>query len=92
MKKTAQDERYYRTSSLATASFLFAKGFELANIDKTENPKRALFVFPNSPELDIQQHIFNYSSDDSPDLLISARTLFTAIKQLKNALYQEHFQ
>lgn len=83
------DDRYFRTNNFNTAAFLFAKGFELAGVDKTKNPKRADFIFPNSVELDIAVHEFNFAKDSSPEILINARTLFSAIKQLKNILYQD---
>lgn len=86
------DNRYFRTTNLYTACWLYAKGFELANIDKTADPKRAQFVFPNSPELEAAVHIFLYSLDSSPELLINARKLFTSMKQLKNGLYQDIFK
>lgn len=87
-KNKFSDDRYYRTNNFNTAAFLFAKGFEIAGVDKTTNPKRAEFIFPNSPELEIVAHEFNFATDLSPEILINARTLFSAIKQLKNILYQ----
>jgi hypothetical protein len=83
------DDRYFRTNNFNTAAFLFSKGFELAGVDKTANPKRAEFVFPNSVELEIAVHEFNFAKDSSPEILINARLLFSAIKQLKNILYQD---
>ena len=85
------DDRYFRTTSFNIAAFLFTKGFELANIDKLENPHKAHFVFPNSPELTMAVHVFNFAKEDSPELKVSARLLFTAIKQIKTALYQDTF-
>lgn len=83
------DDRYFRTQNFNTAVFLFAKGFELCNVDKTLNAKRAEFVFPNSLELEIAVHTLNFAKDNDSEILLSARTLFTAIKQLKNILYQD---
>lgn len=82
-------DRYYRTNQFNVAAFLFAKGFEIAGVDKTTNPRRADFIFPNSVELDIAVHEFNFAKDSSSEILINARTLFSAIKQLKNILYQD---
>ncbi len=82
------DDRYFRTNNLNTAAFLFAKGFEIAGVDKTTNPRRAEFIFPNSVELDSMVHEFNFAKDSSSEILVNARTLFSAIKQLKNILYQ----
>jgi len=82
-------DRYYRTNQFNVAAFLFAKGFEIAGVDKTINPKRADFIFPNSVELEIAVHEFNFAKDSSLEILVNARTLFSAIKQLKNILYQD---
>lgn len=89
--KTNNDDRYFRTSNFYTAAYLFANGFELVNVDRLIDPQRAQFVFPNSPELEAKVHIFNFAKGESPELKVSARTLFSAIKQLKTALYQETF-
>lgn len=83
------DDRYFRTNSFNLASFLFAKGYELAGIDKTSNPRRAEFIFINSIELESLAHEFNFANDSSPEIQINSRSLFTAIKQLKNILYQD---
>ena len=91
MNKSKNDERYFRTQNFFASAFLFAKGYELVNIDKTLDPKKADFVFKNSPELEIDLHIYNFAPENSKELLINARTLFSAIKQLKSALYQDTF-
>lgn len=91
MNKNKDDDRYFRTQNFYAACYLFSKGFELANIDKTNDPKRACFVFRNSPELEIELHLFNFAKDNSPELLINVRTIFSAMKQLKSALYQNIF-
>ena len=82
-------DRYFRTNQFNIAAFLFAKGFELAGIDKTTNPRRAEFIFANSLELELAVHEFNFAKDSSPEILVNARTLFSSIKQLKNILYQD---
>lgn len=88
-KNKPSDDRYFRTNSLNTASFLFAKGFELANVDKTQNPKRAEFVFVNSAELQLHLELFQTANRTEPEVLVDARILFNAIKQIKTILYQE---
>lgn len=85
-----QDDRYFRLTSFYTAAFLFAKGMELVNIDRTE-PKRSQFVFKDSPEREILLQQFNFAPEDSPDSLVDARKFVMAIKMLKDKLYQERF-
>ncbi len=84
-----KDDRYFRTSSFYTACFLFAKDQVLVNIDKVTDPRRAQFVFLDSPERESLLQEFNFGKEDSPSVLIDARKFVTAIKQLKDKLYQE---
>lgn len=86
-----QDDRYFRTTSFYASCWLLAQGFELVNIDKLVDSKKAYFVFFNSPELAAALRNFNFAKDDSSDLLVNVRSFVTAIKHLKNALYQEEF-
>ncbi|OGE29960.1 hypothetical protein A3C59_02470 [Candidatus Daviesbacteria bacterium RIFCSPHIGHO2_02_FULL_36_13] len=86
-----QDERYAKVSSLYTACFLFTKGFELVNVDKLSDKRKAIFMFVNSLELELALRNFNFSKEDSSEVLVDPRKFITAIKQLKNALYQDTF-
>ena len=82
------DNRYFRLASFYGAVFLFAKGLELVNVDRT-NPSRSQFVFIDTPERESLLQTFNFSKENSPEVLIDARKFATAIKTLKQALYQE---
>lgn len=82
-------DKYFRTSSFYTACFLFSKDQVLVNIDKVTDPRRAQFVFLDSPERESLLQGFNYAKEDAPGVLIDARKFVTAIKQLKDKLYQE---
>lgn len=83
------DDRYLRTTSFYVAAYLFSKNCELVNVDKTNDPKRAEFIFLNNPETDLLAHIFNFAKDQEPDLQVNVRSFITAIKNLKNLLYQK---
>lgn len=84
-----QDGRYFQTSSFYTACFLYAKDQVLVNIDKVTDPRRAQFVFLDSPERELLLQEFNYAKEDAPGVLVDARKFVTSIKQLKDKLYQE---
>ena len=58
-----QDNRYFRTSNFYSAAFLFAKGQTLVNVDKLADPKRAQFVFMDSPEREPLLQNFNYAEN-----------------------------
>jgi len=90
-KITKQDDRYFRISSFYVAAFLFAKGLELVNVDKVTNPKRAQFVFRDSPERETLVKSYNFAKENAPEAMIDARKFVMAIKMLKDKLYQEKF-
>lgn len=77
----------FRTTSFYVAAFLFAKGLELIDIDRV-NPRRCQFVFRDTPEREELLRIFNFAKEDSSEAKIDARKFVTAIKTLKDALYQ----
>lgn len=86
-----QDDRYFRLQSFYQAAFLFAKGMELANVDRVSNSQRATFVFVDSPEREDLMQSFSYGKEDDPTALVDARKLITAIRTLKEKLYQDTF-
>lgn len=90
-KTAKQDDRYFRISSFYAAAFLFAKGLELVNVDKITNPKRAQFVFRDTPEREFFLYSYNFGKEDAPEVMIDARKFVTAIKMLKDKLYQDKF-
>lgn len=81
-------DRYFRTSNLYAAAFLFAKGLSLVNIDKT-SPRKAQFVFEDSPERELLIQQYNFAPRDSKDCLVDARQFIFALKTLKERLYQQ---
>lgn len=85
---TSKSDRYFRTSSFYISCFLLAKNQVLVNVDKTE-PRKAVFVFLNSPEIELLVHSFNFAIENAPEVVIDVRIFVTAIKQLKGALFQD---
>ena len=90
-QNTYQNDRYWKTSSFYVACFLFAKDQTLVNIDKVTDVKRSQFVFLDSPEREQLLQNFNFAKENSPEVMVDARKFVTAIKQLKQGLYQEGF-
>lgn len=90
-KTTKRDDRYFRISSFYAAAFLFAKGLELVNVDKITDPKRAQFVFRDTPERKLFLDGYNFGKEDAPEAIVDARKFVTAIKMLKDKLYQDKF-
>ena len=80
-------DKYFRTTNFYIAVFLFTKGLELVNIDKTD-PKRCVFVFVDVPERETLVELFNFAKEDHPEVVVDARKLVYATKRLKDKLYQ----
>lgn len=85
------NDRYFRSSSFNTAVFLFSKGMKLADIDKISNSKRATFVFVERPDREELLHAFDYGKDGDPSVMVDARKLILATRQLKEKLYADRF-
>lgn len=86
-----KNDRYFRTSSFQCSCFLFAKGMELADIDKISNPKRSTFVFLDSPERPELLQAFDYGKEGDPTVMVDARKMMLATRQLKEKLYADRF-
>ena len=84
-----KDSRYFSLSNFYATAFLVAKDQTLVNIDKLADPKRAQFILLNTPELEPLLHNYNFAQEDSPEVLVDARKFVTAIKTLKDKLYQD---
>ncbi len=80
-------DNYFQTTNFYLASFAFAKGLPLVDIDRSE--KRCKFIFPNSKTIEKLIRNFNFSQDDAEEVRVDARKLIIAIKTLKDKLYQE---
>lgn len=78
----------FRISNFYTAAFLFAQGMELVGIDNS-NHRRAEFVFTNPAKCEPLVRSYSFAKDGSPEALVDARKFATAIKLLKEKLYQE---
>lgn len=87
-KDSNKNKEYFRISNFYTSAFLFSKGLELIDIDRTD-PKRSQFVFLDTPERELLIHNFNFAKEDSPEVLVDSRKFIVAIKTLKDRLYQE---
>lgn len=88
MDKYTYGDRHYLTSNFYCAIFLYVKGLQLVDIDKT-NPRKALFVFLDSPERENWIRQYNFAEKGSQDVMVDARQLEIATKTLKDRLYQE---
>ena len=79
--------KYFKTPHFYLAAFLCAKGMNLTGIDRTD-PRRCQFIFKDTPQREKLVEAFNFAPVDSEPALVDARKLITAVKQLKDKLYQ----
>lgn len=87
-----KDYRYYHLTSFYAACFLFTRGQELVNIEANpQNQKQFQFVFLDTPERELLMYVYNFSKEDAPEVMVDPRKFVTAIKMLKDKLYQERF-
>ena len=86
-----QNDKYFRLQSFYLAAFLFSKGMELVNVDRISNQRRATFVFLDSPDREYLMESFSFAKEDDSSVLVDARKLITAIRGLKEKIYQDNF-
>lgn len=80
------DDRYFRTPNLHLATILFAQGFALVNVDRTD-PSNCQFVFRNSFEL--QEAVERFNS--KRPIFVEARKLIYSWETLRAKLSGERF-
>ena len=79
-------DRYFRTANFYGAAFALARGLELVSIDR-DDPRRNQFVFRDAPEREEWLHAYSFAPEGAPEVLVDARKFVTAIKALKEKLY-----
>lgn len=84
-KKCDQDG--FNINSFYPAAFLFAKGCRLLRIDRSDS-RRVDFVFEDSDELRRLLEAFNFAEVDDLTLLVDARGFISAVRSLKEKIYQ----
>lgn len=87
MNKNKLDDVFYSTSNFYCSVFLYVKGLQLVDIDRS-NPQRAQFVFVDTPERERLLRNYNFAENNSPEVVVDARAFEAAIKVLKDRLYQ----
>jgi hypothetical protein len=71
----------YQTKDFYTAAFLLAKGYEIANVNRTE-PKRVFFVFNDFEDREDLIRAFLYGK-----AVIEPQAFIAAIKTLKGLIH-----
>lgn len=89
MQDKNKESQYFRISNFYTSVFLLVKGQKLIDIERLPNSKRSLFVFLETPNREKLIKDFTFASQNSPEVMVDARQFATAIKTLKDKLYQD---
>ena len=80
-------DKNFSTSNFYLATFLFAKGLQLVDIDRSER-SRCKFVFLDTAQRQSLVDAFNFGQDNDALVLLDARKVISAIKTLKERLYE----
>jgi len=81
------NNKYFSTNNFYLASFLFSKGLELVNIDRTD-PRKCEFVFLDTSIREYLVEVFNFGKENEQELMVDFRKAVLAIRTLKDKLYQ----
>ena len=84
------NENEFKTSDINLSIFLCTKNFRLLRIENSS--ERKTFVFSDTPQLKHLVEVFFFGEDDNPEIMVDARKLFRASKELKNKLYSVEYQ
>jgi hypothetical protein len=79
------DERYFRTTSLPIATFLFAKGLLIAGINQGTSFKKEV-CFVRTDHVDELIEKYKYGDKDDEDLLVSIHVYEHARNELLDQL------
>ena len=79
--------RYFKTADLYLASFLFCSGMEISGIDTLDGKNRSKFTFIDAPNREILVNAFLYGKENDGAVLVDARKILFAQKQIKDKLY-----
>lgn len=83
MKKNI--DRYFKTTNLNLAVFLYAKDFQIAGINPVDRVQKE-FVFTNSPILEEMIWLYRYGDRDDDRLPISPHKYEQARRELMDRL------
>ena len=81
IKKRLRENDTFVTQELSLIGALLAWNFPLTTVDKTD-PKKVIFVFPNSPEL--QKAIQTFWNDTG---VVTPKKYFNALREAKSRIY-----
>ena len=84
--KNKDSNQNYQTDNFYLATFLISKEIQLINIDRT-NPKHCFFIFKADPQIESLVHSFSFDIQNAKGVMVDARRLIDAVKNLKSNLY-----
>ena len=76
------EEKYYRTTSLPLAIFLYAKDQQIAGVNYVSDSTKKEFAFVRSAYLDELAETYKFAKPDDENLLVSVRVY----EQARNSL------
>lgn len=86
MSQTRQEQRYFYTASLSLATFLFAKGQQVAGVRDADDSGKKEFVFVRTDRTDDLADSYRFAAPSSEELLASVRDYENARRLLLDRL------
>ena len=86
MKIKIDRGKYFRSTHFDLVVFLFAKEMDLAGIEPIDE-RRYEFAFIDTPERETLVGAFTFGKENDPLVMVDARKILFATKNLKNKLY-----
>lgn len=85
MQKTNRD-RYFRTTSLSLAIYLYVKNQQIAGINDVSETDKKEFAFVSSPYLEELVELYKFGGRADPDLLVPVHLYERARNELLDRL------
>lgn len=80
------EDRYFHTTSLPLAIFLYAKNQQVAGIDRVSDSDKKEFAFVLSPHLEELVDVYKFGEQSDENLLVSVRLYEHARNELLDRL------
>jgi hypothetical protein len=74
MEIKRDEDRYYRTTNLSLATFLFAQNEQIAGINEVDNSTDKQFVFSKTMRLEELVQAYRFGEKEDADLLVNVRS------------------
>lgn len=83
------NDKYYSSTNFYLSCYLITKGMMLVNITLSADSKRCNFIFRDTTLREQLVQDFSFAQPNSHEAMVDARAFISAIKTLKERMYQQ---